>query len=114
MKSKHSKEFINWLETSRGLVRPLLDTMKKCMLQPVPTAAGLGNPPNKWVNNTTESFHPDIKEELKNASLDVCTFLDRVRDTVFRQQTDELIRGVYSMGEYRLIESNKKTLESVP
>ena len=74
---------------------PLIDTMKKCMLQPIRTEAGLGNPPNKWVNNRTENLHEVIKEKLNYASFDACTSLERVRDTVFWQQTDESIRGIF-------------------
>ena len=105
MKNVLPGEFVDWLETPRGRNRSLVEAMKLCMLRSVRIAAGLGNPPNKWVNNTTESLHAVIKEELKNNSLDVCTFLERVKATVFQQQMDELIRGIYGMGEYRLVDS---------
>ena len=36
--------FTKWLHSSEGRLRPLSESMKKCMLRPVRVAAGLGNP----------------------------------------------------------------------
>ena len=76
--------------------------MKTCMLRPVRTGAGLGSPPNKWENNRTESLHSIMKEGLRNESLDIGTFLERVKDRDFGQQVEEMIGAIYGMGEYRL------------
>ena len=43
----YPKEFAEWLETRVGRVRALRETLKKCMLKPLRTAADLGDPPNK-------------------------------------------------------------------
>ena len=80
-------------------------SLEKCMLKPVRTAAGLGNPPNKWVNNLCESLNNVIKEEIDNNSVDLITFLEKIKERVFGQQLEELIRGIHGMGEYRLIDS---------
>ena len=102
LKKNWPKKFIEWLEHRGGRQRCLLDTMSLCMLKPVRVAAGLGNPPNKWVNNVTEALHNVIKEELNHDALDVVAFLEKVKERVFDQQLTELIRGIQGMGEYRL------------
>ena len=104
---KFPSDFVKWLESKVGRARSLTETMKKCMLKPVRTAAGLGNPPNKWVNNTTESLHSVIKEELGYEALDAATFLERVKERVFDQQLQEMIRGIHGLGEYRLDDRHK-------
>ena len=76
--------------------------MKTCMLKSVRTATGLGSPPNIWKNNKAESFHSIMKEELRNESLDIDRLLERVKDRVFDQQVEEIIRAIYGMGEYQL------------
>ena len=43
-----------------------------------------------------------MKEELRNESLDIDRFLERVKDRVFDQQVEEIIRAIYGMGEYQL------------
>ena len=43
-----------------------------------------------------------MKEELRNESLDIDTFLQRVKDRVFDEQVEEMIAAIYGMGEYRL------------
>ena len=75
--------------------------MKTCMLKPVRTAAGLGSPPNIWKNNRTEGIHSVMKKELRKESLDIDTFLKRVKDRVFDQQVEEMITAIYGMGEYQ-------------
>ena len=43
-----------------------------------------------------------MKEELRNESLDIGMFLERAKDRVLDQKVEEMIRAIYSMGEYRL------------
>ena len=74
------------------------------MLTVVRVAAGLGNPPNKWVNNRMESLNLVIKEQINNNAVDMVTFLEAVKENVFDQQLEELVKGIYWMGEYRLVE----------
>ena len=79
-------------------------TIEKCMLTGVRVAAGLGNPSNKWVNNRMESLNLVIKEQIKNNAVDMVTFLEAVKEKVFNQQLEELVKRIYGMGEYLLIE----------
>ena len=37
-------------------------------------AAGLGNSPNKWVNNRMESLNLVIKEQINNNAVDMVNF----------------------------------------
>ena len=62
------------------------------MIKCVRIKAGLGNRPNKWVNNLSESMN-NITEELVNYNtVDIVSFLDTTKEKVFQQQKDELIR----------------------
>ena len=67
-------------------------------------AAGLGNSPNKWVNNRMESLNLVIKEQINNNAVDMVTFLEAVKEKVFDQQLEELVKRIYGIGEYRLVE----------
>ena len=74
------------------------------MLIEVRVVAGLGNPPNKRVNNRMESLNLVIKEQINNNAVDMVTFLEAVKEKVFDQQLEELVKGIYGIGEYRLVE----------
>ena len=65
-------------------------------------AAGLGNSPNKWVNNRMESLNLVIKEQINNNAVDMVTFLEAVKKKVFDQQLEKLVKGIFGMGEYQL------------
>jgi len=110
LKLKLPERFVQWLETTKGRYRSLPDTMKRCMLRPIRTSAGLGDPPNQWTNNASECLHNVMKESLNNDVLDCATFLERVKEKVFQQQFNELVRGIRGLGEHRLI-SKKKHLQ---
>ena len=92
------------MEATKFRLRSFKSTIEKCMLQEVRTAAGLGNPPKKWVNNRMESFNLVIKEQINNNAIDMVTFLEAVKAKVFYQQLEELVKGIYGVGEYRLVE----------
>ena len=96
------KEFTSWLHSSEGRLRPLTETMRKCMLKPVRVAAGLGNPPTKWQNQRTESINNVIKEEIKRQSTDQVTIHELIESRVIQPHLDELVKAIYNMGEYRL------------
>ena len=97
--------FCKWMESGKGRLRSLVKTMEVCMLKSVRTSAGLGLPPNKWVNNVTESLPHVMKEQLHHNSVDLVSFLEKMKTKLFDQQMEELIRGIHGMGEYRLIDS---------
>ena len=92
------------MKTTKFRLRSLKSTIEKCMLTEVRVAAGLGNPPNKWVNNRMESLNLVIKEQINNNAVDMVTFLEAVKEKVFDQQLEELVKGIYGIGEYRLVE----------
>ena len=102
------QQFVEYLNDTRARQRPLIECMKNCMLKPVTVMAGLGNPPNAWDNNLVESMHGVMKDSLKNQRLDAGKFLEILKDRVFDQQLEELKRGIYGMGEYRLSDSYSK------
>ena len=103
MKKHWPEQFAKWVEGTKGRHRSLNETIRKCMLKPVRVAAGLGNPPNKYSNNRTESMNHVIKEQINNNAVDLITFLSRVEKMIFNQQKDEMIKAIYRMGEYRLV-----------
>ena len=45
-----------------------------------------------------------IKEQINNNAVDMVTFLEAVKEKVFDQQLEELVKGIYGMGEYHLVE----------
>ena len=92
------------METTKFRLRSLKSTSEKCMLTEVRVAAGLGNLPNKTVNNRMESLNLVIKEQINNNALDMVTFLEAVKEKVFDQQLEELVKGIYGIGECRLAE----------
>ncbi|CAH3139809.1 unnamed protein product, partial [Pocillopora meandrina] len=94
--------FTKWLHSSEGRLRPLSESMKKCMLRPVRVAAGLGNPPNKWQNQRTEAYNNVIKEEISRQKTDQVTIHDLIEKRVVQPHLDELVKAIYQMGEYRL------------
>ena len=51
-----------------------------------------------------ESLNLVIKEEINNNAADMVTFLEVVKEKVFDQQLEELVKRIYGMGEYRLVE----------
>ena len=72
------------------------------MLTEVRVAVGSGNSPNKWVNDRMDSLNLVIKEQINNNAVDLVTFLEAVKEKVFDQQLEELVKGIY--GIYRLVE----------
>ena len=86
---------------TQGRARSLKETLKKCMLKPVRVAAGLGNPPNKFVNQRTESLNTVIKEALVNKKLDQVSYHDIIYDKVFKCQEEEIMKAFIGSGEYR-------------
>ena len=94
--------FNQWLDTNKGRIRSVPEAIKKSMLKPVRIAANLGCPPSKYTNNTTESINLVIKEEQNHESRDLCSFLENIKEKVFDQQHNEMVKAVYKTGEFRL------------
>ncbi|KXJ18326.1 High affinity nerve growth factor receptor, partial [Exaiptasia diaphana] len=102
LEAKWPEEFRNWFETTCGRVRSLRETIRQCMLKPVRIAAGLGDPPNKWSNQRTESINNIIKEANHNQVCDQVQIHEVIESRVIKQQEHEYIKAIYNTGEYRL------------
>jgi len=89
----------SWLTSSKGRIRPLSETMKKCMLKPVRVAAGLGNPPNKYQNQRSEALNTVIKEEAKKEAVDQASIHEIVEKWIVDVQREELVKAIYGIGE---------------
>ena len=66
--------------------------------------SNLGNPPNRTTNNLVESMNNVIKEQINHQSLDLLTFLEKMKENVFDYQTNQMVLAIRKMGEYRLTE----------
>ena len=96
-------DVVSWMETKQGRHRSLKDAIRLCMLKDVRTAAGLGKPPNKYTNNRSEAVNGVIKELTNRGSADMASFLSKLETSVFKKQDSLLEKGIYSFGEYRLV-----------
>lgn len=96
------EQFKEWMVTNKGRHRSMKATLKFCMLKAIRIAAGLGNPPNKWDNQRTESLNNVIKEAAENQVTDQATIHEILEAEVIQQQEQEYIKAIYGMGEYRL------------
>ena len=93
MKAGLPNQFVDWLLTTKGRVRNIPDTMKLCMLRDVRVAAGLGDPPNKYVNNWCEAMNHATKEQVGQG--DFVKFLELIKECVFDEQLKELTKAIY-------------------
>lgn len=96
------EDFKKWMLTEKGRARSLKETLKECMLRPVRIAAGLGDPPNKWDNQRTESINSVIKEEADHQVSDQAAIHEILEARVIKQQESEYVKAIYNTGEYRL------------
>ena len=108
--SQLPEEVRQWMVTSKGRHRSMKDTLQHCMLKTVRIAAGLGNPPNKWDNQRTESINNIIKEAADNHVTDHATIHKILETRVIQQQENKYIKAIYNMGEYRLAPEFQKFL----
>ena len=96
------QEFKEWMLTTKGRHRSMKTTLKLCMLKSTRIAAGLGNPPNKWDNQRTESLNNVIKEAAENQVTNQASIHETLESEFIQQQENEYIKAIYNMGQYRL------------
>ena len=92
LKNDLPEAFVKWLLSKKNRIRDVLNTMKKTMLYPVRTSGGLGDPPNKFVNNRCESMNMVLKESVGHET-DFVKFLEIVKEKV----TNHHINRTYSI-----------------
>ena len=95
-------EFKDWFFSKKGRLRSMPDMIKKCMLKELRTAAGLGNPANKFTTQRSEAMNKVIKDELGHQTTDLITLHEIIEKRIVHQQRSELTKAIYGMGEYRL------------
>jgi hypothetical protein len=98
--------FRNWFTNNReNNGRPLSETLKKCMLRPVRTAAGLGNPPIRYSNRDTSKCVNDaiaLLELESSDSVDLVKVHETIKLKAVDSQLTEFVKAMYNMGELRL------------
>ena len=100
--------FSEWMKSTKGRIRSHVETIRKCMLKSVRIHAGLGNPPNKFDNQRSESMNNVVKEEAMRKETDQIHIHELIEERVVEDQRDELIKAIGCMGEYRLAEDFKE------
>ena len=106
-KQQWPQEFTQWVHSSKGRLRPLSESLRKCMLKPVRVSAGFGNPPNKWQNQRTEAINNVIKEEINRQQTDQVTIHELIENRIVQPHLDELVKAIDQVGEYRLSDEYK-------
>jgi len=94
LETKWPEDFKKWMLGISRRHRSLKDTLELCMLKSVCTAAGLGDSPNKWSNQRTESLNNVIKEEANNHVTDQATIHEIIQKLVKDQEEEYISAGV--------------------
>ena len=94
------KAFIEYLEDERKGARSIKETFKICMSAECRTAAGLGDPPNKFDNQSTESFHNVLKDATNHIYVNQCQLLEIAETKIFQAQRNEIAKSIFGQGEY--------------
>lgn len=105
LEKKWPAAFRNWFTGSTDTSnRSLSKTIKKCMLRPVRTSAGLGNPPIKYSNkNSCSKFVNDAVAELEPSDpVDLVKIHEIIKLKAVESQITEFVKAMYNMGELRL------------
>ena len=55
-----------------------------------------------------------IKEARNYNAVDIVSLLEVIKEKLFQQQKDELIRGIHGMGEYRLVPLEDCDIRNIP
>ena len=70
------------------------------MLRPVREECGLGNPPEIFTTNPSESMNAVLKHKVNFKKSELPLFIDKVREIILKQQK-EVERAVIIRGKYQ-------------
>ncbi|KAK3730609.1 hypothetical protein QZH41_018823, partial [Actinostola sp. cb2023] len=85
--------------------RSFYDTLRWCMLRPVRTAAGLGDPPRKYSNGVSNRCIDDAISELEQEpkqSVDLAKVHEVFKSRAVDSQITDFVKAMYNMGQLRL------------
>lgn len=85
------------------------DIIKETMLEPVRQAAGLGNPPDQFSTNASESVNAVLKAKVDYKRNELPSFLHKIEELV-KDQKSEFELAVVNCGKFR-IQSTYQLLE---
>ena len=105
---KWPAKFREYMESTSLRVRSLKDSLLQTMGAAVRTAAGLGDPPNKYTQQRAECINNTVKEALDQQKLDQATLHEKVLDNVIVPQDAEFAKSLFPHGEFRLAEKLRK------
>lgn len=81
--------------------------IKTTMLKSTRRDAGLGNPPEHFTTNASESMNSVIKSKVEFKKSELPDFLDKVKDAIDEQER-ELEKAILGRGKYKLSDKYKK------
>ena len=84
----------------RWFVQHKAETMKSTMLRPIREQAGLGNPPQPFTTNASETVNSVLKSHVNYKSSQLLEFVGKLKDVVDEQER-EIERAVIGRGKYR-------------
>ena len=93
--------FVVWFQKYKA------DLIKKKMLKPVRSGAGLGDPPLQFTTNASESMNAVLKRKVDYKKNELPEFLKQLKNVIDEQQ-HELERAIINKGKYRLIVEFRK------
>ena len=88
-------EFIDWFKANK------VEVIRDTMLRPVREECGLGNPPEIFTTNPSESMNAVLKRKLDFRKSELPVFVEKMKEVVGEQQK-EVERAVIDRGKYCL------------
>lgn len=86
--------FFEWFQKNK------VDVLKSSVIHPVRIKAGLGNPPEQFTTNASESLNAVIKSKVDYERSSLNRFIDKMKCLVDDQQK-EIERSICCRGKYR-------------
>ena len=92
--------FLNWFKTNKvGVIR---NTMTRSIRE----ECGLGNPPDIFTTNPSESINALLKHKMNYKKSELPTFIEKVKE-LSREQVKEVERAIINRGKYQLKDEYK-------